>query len=154
MRAEELAAERNHPASQQLLRHGRLARLAYTGRDGFPRVIPIGSHWDGERIFLCTPATAPKVKALAARPNVALMIDTDDAPVKALPIRGVTAAEIVEGVPPDYIAASTKSMDTAELHAFEAYVRGIYKQMARIAVTPNWARFLRLQRRPRAGLPT
>jgi hypothetical protein len=140
MRAQELAAELDQPGSQQLLRHGLLARLAYTGQDGFPRVIPIGFYWDGERIFMCTAAIAPKVKALAARPNVALTIDTD-APARALLIRGIAETEIVDGVPPEYIAASAKSMDAAELQVFEANVRGIYKQMARISVEPSWARF-------------
>jgi hypothetical protein len=140
MRTQELAAELGQPGSQQLLRHGLLARLAYTGHDGFPRVIPIGFHWDGTRIFMCTAAIAPKVKALAARPNVALTIDTE-APPTALMIRGIAETEIVDGVPPEYIAASAKSMDATDLAAFEANVRGIYKQMARISVEPSWARF-------------
>jgi len=140
MRAQELAAELNDPGAQQLLRIGRPARLAYTGRDGFPRVIPTGFHWDGQRIIMCTATIAPKVKALAARPNVALTIDTDR-PAKALLIRGIAEAEIVDGVPPEYLAAAAKSMDAAELATFEAHVRGVYKQMARISVTPDWARF-------------
>jgi hypothetical protein len=140
MRAEELAAELNHPTSQQLLHHGRLARLAYTGRDGFPRVIPIGFHWDSKHIFVCTAVTAPKVQALAARPNVALTIDTYDGPAKALLIRGAAEAEIVDGVPPEYIAGAAKSMGAAELQAFEAHVRGFYQQMVRISITPCWAR--------------
>jgi hypothetical protein len=140
MRAEELAAELNHPAARQLLQHPGPARLAYTGRDQFPRVIPIGFYWDGERLFLCTAVTAPKVQALSERPHVALTIDTDEAPQKALLIRGAAEIEIVDGVPPEYLAASAKSMGAAELQAFEAQVRGVYPQMARISVTPAWAR--------------
>jgi Pyridoxamine 5'-phosphate oxidase len=140
MKAEELAAELNHPVAQQLLHHPGPARLAYAGRDGFPRVIPIGFYWDGEQLFLCTAVTAPKVQALRARPNVALTIDTDDAPQKALLIRGVAEIEIVDGVPPEYLAASAKSMGTAELQAFEAQVRSTYPEMARISITPAWAR--------------
>src|SRR6266542_251315 len=44
-------------------------------RDGFPRVIPIGFWWNGTDIVVCTAPTAPKVKALGERPNVALTID-------------------------------------------------------------------------------
>jgi hypothetical protein len=139
MRAQEVATELSQPGAQQLLRHGRLARLAYTGPDGFPRAVPIGFHWDGERVVMCTAVIAPKVTALAAHPNVALTIDTDNA--EALLIRGAAETEIVEGVPPEYLAAAAKTMDPAELQAFEANVRGVYKQMARIAVTPGWARF-------------
>jgi nitroimidazol reductase NimA-like FMN-containing flavoprotein (pyridoxamine 5'-phosphate oxidase superfamily) len=140
MNAEELASELNHPGAQELLRNGRLARLAYSGRDGFPRVVPIGFHWDGGRIFVCTATIAPKVKALAERPNVALTIDTDAPPV-ALMIRGTAETEIVDGIPAEYLAASAKSMSGEELQAFETQVRNTYKQMARIAITPDWARY-------------
>jgi general stress protein 26 len=140
MEAQELAAELDHPDAQQLLRHGVIARLAYNGGDGFPRVIPTGFLWDRGRVFFCTAVTAPKVKALAERPNVALTIDTGDAG-KTLQIRGTAAIEIVDGVAPEYLAAAAKSWDGAELRAFEDNVRGTYKQMARIGVTPEWARF-------------
>jgi Pyridoxamine 5'-phosphate oxidase len=140
MRAEELAAELNHPVSQQLLHHGHLARLAYAGPDGLPRVIPTGFYWDGKHIFVCTAATAPKVQALAARPDVALTIDTSDGPAKALLIRGAAEIEIVDDLPPEFIAGAAKSMDAAELQAYEARSRGFYKQMARISITPRWAR--------------
>ena len=33
------------------------------------------------------------------------------------------------------------SMDPDAAAEFEQHVRGMYKQMARIAITPNWARF-------------
>ena len=141
MHAQELATELGQPGAEQLLRHGRLARLAYTGRDGFPRVVPSGFLWDGERVFLCTAVTAPKVKALAEHPNVALTIDTDDPAARQLLIRGPADTEIVDGIPPEYLAAAAKSMSAAELPPFEAQVRAMYKQMARIAVRPEWARF-------------
>ncbi|MGB9227728.1 pyridoxamine 5'-phosphate oxidase family protein, partial [Mycobacterium sp.] len=77
MDAQELARELAHPVARQLL-SGSLARLAYNGHDGFPRVIPIGFYWTGESIVVCTAPTAPKVAALSARPEVALTIDTPD----------------------------------------------------------------------------
>jgi RNA:NAD 2'-phosphotransferase (TPT1/KptA family) len=92
---------------------GRLARLAYAGQDGLPRVIPIGFHWDGRQIIVCTATTAPKVRALSRRPEVALTIDTEDSPAKALLVRGEAGIEIVDGVPNEYLAASSKSMDAA-----------------------------------------
>jgi hypothetical protein len=54
-----------------------LARLADDGLDGFPRVIPIGYHGNGAQFVVYTAATAPKVRALATRSQVALTIDTD-----------------------------------------------------------------------------
>jgi len=56
---EEVAAELSQPGARQLLQHGALARLGYTGRDGHPVVIPIGFHWDGARLYACTAPTAP-----------------------------------------------------------------------------------------------
>jgi Pyridoxamine 5'-phosphate oxidase len=141
MHAQELNAELNHSGSQRLLHDPGPARLAYTGPDGFPRVIPIGFLWQDGRVVVCTAVTAPKVAALLAHPSVALTIDTMGPPARALLIRGTADTEIVDGVPQEYIAASAKSLRGAELQGFEAAVRGVYKQMARIAITPSWARF-------------
>ncbi len=58
-----------------------------------------------------------------------------------MPIRGVAAIETVGGVPDEYLRASAKGMDPAQMPDFEAQVRSLYKQMSRIAVTPQWARF-------------
>ncbi len=41
MDTQQLADELNHPGAQMLL-GGSMARLAYNGHDGFPRVIPVG----------------------------------------------------------------------------------------------------------------
>lgn len=140
--ARDLAEELNPPGARELLATGRLARLAYTGPDGLPRVIPIGFHWTGERIVMCTAPSSPKIRALLARPHVALTIDTDDGPAsRALFVRGVTAIDLVDGVPAEYIAASAKGMDAEQARQFEAHVRAFYKQMARITILPRWARY-------------
>jgi hypothetical protein len=47
----------------------------------------------------------------------------------------------VDGVAPEYLAAAAKSTHGDELAAFEAQVRRLYKQMARITIAPTWARF-------------
>ena len=69
--------ELDHPGARDLLATETLTRLAYTGSDGFPRVVPIGFHWTGEHIVVCTVPSSPKVRAMAARPDIALTIDTD-----------------------------------------------------------------------------
>jgi hypothetical protein len=105
-------------------------------------VIPIAFHSDGRQIIVCTVPSSPKVRALSARPHVALTIDTDDGPAsRALFVRGVAAIDIVDGVPAEYLAAATKTMDTGQARQFEAHVRTLYKQMARITVQPRWARY-------------
>jgi hypothetical protein len=47
----------------------------------------------------------------------------------------------VHGVHNEYLAASSKSLDAAQLREFERQVRAVYRQMARISISPNWARF-------------
>jgi hypothetical protein len=142
MNTQELARELGHPDAQKLL-SGSLARLAYNGHDGFPRVIPIGFYWTGERIVVCTAPTSPKVRALSSRPEVALTIDTGTTPeeAKALLVRGLATMETVDGVPDEYIAASTNSLEKSQLAEFERNVRSVYKQMVRISIEPQWARF-------------
>src|ERR1035438_2308308 len=99
MDAQDVARELNDPGAQELLNSAALARLAYTGRDGFPRVIPMGFYWNGEHVIVCTAPISPKVAALSARPQVALTIDTETTPNRALLIRGTAAIETVDGIP-------------------------------------------------------
>jgi pyridoxamine 5'-phosphate oxidase-like protein len=129
--------------AQELLRTAALLRLAYAGHDGMPRAIPIGFFWDGERVVVCTATNAPKVKALAERPNVAVTIDAGTTPsdAKQLLIRGTATVEVVDGVPSEYISGAKKVMGGAELEEFETAVEGMYEQMARISITPEWVRF-------------
>ena len=135
--------ELEHPGARTLLASATLLRLAYNGSDGFPRVIPIGFHWNGNQIVVCTAATAPKVKALSSRPNVATTIDVGDTPTeaKALLVRGLASVEVVDGVPDEYIAASMKVLGADRVAEFESQVRAMYGQMARISIEPVWARF-------------
>jgi hypothetical protein len=118
------------------------ARLAYLGLDGFPRANPIGFHWNGAEFVLCTVPHAPKVPALKANPKVALTVDTNAFPPNALLVRGTAAIDIVDGVPPEYLAASQKRRRTRPVGRLEAQVRAMYKQMARIRITPLWAKLL------------
>jgi nitroimidazol reductase NimA-like FMN-containing flavoprotein (pyridoxamine 5'-phosphate oxidase superfamily) len=141
MDSQDVARELNDPGAQELLHSATLARLAYTGKDGFPRVIPIGFHWNGSAVVVCTAPISPKVTALAARPEVALTIDTGTVAAKSLLIRGLAAIEEVDGIPQEYILASAKAMDPAQVRDFEAQVRSMYKQMSRISITPRWARY-------------
>ena len=78
MNRQETSEDLEHPGARNLFATATLLRLAYDGSDGFPRVIPIGFYWDEKQIVVWTAATAPKVKALSPRPNVALTIDLGD----------------------------------------------------------------------------
>jgi pyridoxamine 5'-phosphate oxidase-like protein len=143
MNAQAVTEELEHPGARALLDSATLLRLAYNGSDGLPRAIPIGFLWNGSRIVVCTAATAPKVKALSARPNVAITIDVGDTPTeaRALLVRGIASLEVVDGVPEEYIAASRKALPADQVGDFERQVESLYDRMARISIEPVWARF-------------
>ena len=143
MNRQELDRELGQAGAGELLESAQLARLAYNGRDRLPRVIPIGFHWNGEQIVVCTATTAPKVQALAARPEVAVTIDEASTPAdaKSVLVRGVATLETVDGIPDEYLAGSTKSLDAEQAEAFKRAVEATYDQMVRISIEPRWARF-------------
>ena len=130
----------NDPLAQELIRSNIPARVAYTGLDGFPRAIPIGFHWNGAQFILATSPKAPKVRALRANPKVALTIDTVTFPPNVLMVRGTASIEIVDGVPWEYLEASHKQISAEQWQAFESQVRIQYPQMAKISITPEWAK--------------
>jgi nitroimidazol reductase NimA-like FMN-containing flavoprotein (pyridoxamine 5'-phosphate oxidase superfamily) len=143
-----LADELAHPGARELLRTQQLARLAYTGADGFPRVIPIGYRWDGRRFLMFTAPNAPKLPALAARPEVALTIDTSEPSssnlnpaARSLLVRGLATIEITDAVLDEYVAASVTGLDDDQRPAAEAQLRSVHRRMARISVEPRWARY-------------
>ncbi|ORA09983.1 pyridoxamine 5'-phosphate oxidase family protein [Mycobacterium asiaticum] len=142
MNKQQLAEELAQPGAQELL-SGSMARLAYNGHDGFPRVIPVGFHWTGERIVVSTAPTSPKARALAARPQVAVAIDTGSTPEEArtLLVRGLATLDTVSGVTEEYLESARNSMDGPELEEFERNVRATYQEMVRISIEPLWARF-------------
>jgi nitroimidazol reductase NimA-like FMN-containing flavoprotein (pyridoxamine 5'-phosphate oxidase superfamily) len=129
--------------AQQLLTSSSMVHLAYVGKDGTPRVIPMGFYWTGDQVVVSTATTAPKVAALTGRPDVALTIDSGDAPgeARSLSIRGRASVQIVDGVTEEYLASSRKTMDAEAAAQFEQNCRELYDQMARIAITPHWVRF-------------
>jgi hypothetical protein len=130
------------PIAQELLHSAHLVRLAYTGIDGLPRVVPVGFLWDDARLVVCTLPKAPKVPALGARPEVALTIDTDAQTPRALLIRGTAAIEIVDGVPAEFLEANRKVGGPQQWREFESQVRALYDQMARVSIEPEWAKLL------------
>jgi hypothetical protein len=144
---ETLQAVLNDPIAQELIQSNIPARLAYTTADGSPRVIPIGFHWNGAEFILCTVPDSPKVRALSRNPQVAMTVDTNTFPPHVLLVRGTARQDVVNGVPPEYLEAARKQVAPEQMPAFESQVRGLYKQMVRIAVTPTWAKILDFETR-------
>jgi hypothetical protein len=129
--------------SQELLARD-LTRLAYVAKDGTPRNVPIGFTWNGSEIVMCTPKNAPKLQALRENPTVALTIDTEVHPPKILLIRGRADLDFVDGIPDEYLEATTTYQMTPEQRIeWEAEVRSLYHDgMVRIVVTPTWAKLI------------
>ena len=139
------------PVAQELLNSKIPARLAYTALDGSPRVVPIWFHWDGERFVLGTAPGSPKVKALTRNAKVALTIDEDTYPPKVLLVRGSAEVEVIEGLVPEYCEAARRYLGEEQGRAWEEQGRLIFKQMARIAIAPEWVKILDFETRfPRA----
>ena len=148
MRREDVVDVLNDPLAQDLLHSRLLTHLAYNGLDGYPRVVPVGYYWTaGDEFIVCTASNAPKVRALHTNPKVALTLDTDTLPPHVLLVRGTASVEIVDGIPAEYLEASKKSIPQEQWQAFEVQVRGLYKQMARITITPNWTKLLDFETR-------
>ena len=135
------------PIATQLLSASIPTRLAYAGRDGAPRVVPMGSWWTGSQLVMCTVPNAPKVAALQRDPRVAVTIDTEGMPPHVLLLRGRAEVTVVDGVPDEFLQAGHKQVPDEMFPQWEAEVRRLYVSMARIAVTPTWAKILDFETR-------
>jgi hypothetical protein len=147
--AYEVREAMNDPVAKRLLSSRNPARLAYVARDGTPRVVPVGFLWNGQAIVIGTVPGSAKVSALQANPAVALTIDTSPPvwPPNVLLIRGTAEVSLVDGVFPEYVEASRKLTPPEEFSQWEAGVRALYDQMARIDITPTWVRVQDFQTR-------
>jgi nitroimidazol reductase NimA-like FMN-containing flavoprotein (pyridoxamine 5'-phosphate oxidase superfamily) len=96
------------PVAEALLSSVNSARLAYTWMDGSPRVVPIWFHWTGDQFVLGSPPGAPKLKALAADPRVALTIDDNSWPHQVMLVRGRATIDLLDDVSPEYELAATR----------------------------------------------
>lgn len=134
------------PIAQELLNSRIPARLAYVWPDGTPRVTPVWSHWNGSEIILGTVPGSPKLKALAQNPMVALTIDTETFPAKVLMIRGAASVELVDELP-EYAAMATRYLGEEGGMAWMTQVGGLFSQMARIVVQPEWVGILDFETR-------
>jgi hypothetical protein len=142
-----------HPASKELLQSRIPARFAYVWTDGSPRVVPIWFHWDGRDFVLGTPSKAPKLKALAKNPKVALTIDDDNFPHKVLLVRGSVRLQPIKGVVPEYAVAAERYFGPEQGKAWVAQLASMVQDMVRITITPEWVGLLDFQTRFPSALP-
>lgn len=143
MTRDEVAEVLARPYARQLMASSIPARLAYTGLDGEPRVVPVAFAWTGATLVVCTTPNAAKAPAIRRNPRVAVTIDTQDVwPPKVLLVRGTATVELVDGVPDEYVAGSRKLVPAAEFAQWEGGVRALYRQMERITIEPDRATLL------------
>ena len=126
------------PVAQELLQSTIPARLAYIAIDGTPRVVPIWFHWNGREFVMATPPKAPKLKALAKNPRVALTIDDNTFPHKVLMVRGTARLEPVEGIVPEYAIAAERYFGPEQGRAWMQQARTMMTSMMKITITPEW----------------
>ncbi len=136
------------PVVNDLLAGANLARLAYVGVDGRPRVVPIWFQYRGGGILMITGPKAEKARALAVNGAVALTIDSSQPPYKVLLVQGDAALEEVEGMAPEYPDIVRRYLGPAT----EAYLGQLrIKRQVRIRVTArSWRVFDFVRRYPKS----
>jgi hypothetical protein len=132
------------PVAQELLASAIPARLAYTWRDGTPRVVPIWFHWTGAEILLGAPPNSPKMKVLRTRPTVSLTIDNDAWPCKALLIRGTASVTVLDEPFPEWLLTAQRYVGEEAGLNFVALVKRTFPGWARIAIRPEAVHILDL----------
>lgn len=127
------------PVVAGLLGEGNLARLAYIGLDGRPRVVPIWFLYQDGDFIMVTGPKAEKAPAIETNPAVALTIDSSTPPYHVLLIDGDATVEHTEGMAAEYPALVQRYLGGAA----EAYLANMrIKHQRRIRVTPRSWRVL------------
>jgi len=121
------------PVVAELLGGANLARLAYVGLNGRPRVVPIWCAYIDGDIVMVTGPKADKVRALEANPAVAITIDSSKPPYHVLLIDGDAAVEPTDGMAPEYPAIVERYLGAAA-DAYLAPMRARVKTQRRIRV--------------------
>ena len=137
------------PLAKTLLAAAIPARVAYTAKDGTPRISASWFQWTGGELVMPTFVQAPHVQAparrlaaLRARPDVAVSIDTDGTPAQVLMLRGKAHVTEVDGIDPDYAASARQYLGEEAAGQYLAMVDQPGTRMARIAVRPTWVGLL------------
>ncbi len=123
------------------------ARLAYIGKNGAPRAIPVSYLWNGKAFVFASPVSWAKVEALRINPQVAFTVDETVFPPRAFMARGTASIEIVQGIPQEYIDASRRIVGDDLMPNWEAQVRKDMTEMAVISITPTWLKVVDFETR-------
>ena len=133
--------------AQHVLSLPLIARLAYTWRDGSPRVVPMWFHWTGEELLMGAPPNSPKMRVLTERPQVAVSIDTAEWPYQWLTVRGTAAVQVAAEPFAEYLAMARRYLGHTGGEQFLTALRQTFHGWARIAIQPQEVRILDFQGR-------
>ena len=135
------------------------ARYAYTALDGTPRIVASWFVWTGEELVLPTFISAPhvshaafRVRALRARPDVAVSIDTESSPPEVLSLRGQAEITEIDGVAAEYAEAAHRFLGSEQATGYLTEIDVPGTRMARIAVRPAWVAVIDFQSRMPSAL--
>lgn len=133
------------PLAQELLASDTYARVAYTSKDGTPRIVPTWFQWVAGELVMPTYLWAPHVtrparrlSALRAHPDVAVSIDTEDRPPKVLLFRGKVEISEVAGTDPDYAISAHQYLGDDGAQQLLTMADHPDTRMARITLRPTW----------------
>ncbi|QWF82058.1 pyridoxamine 5'-phosphate oxidase [Amycolatopsis sp. CA-230715] len=133
--------------AQRLLHSSIPARMAYAALDGTPRVVSTWYVWTGEELVMgtylhCPPLgirePARRLRALRARPDVAITIDTEPQPPEVLLLRGKVTITEVDGMLPEQAEAARRFLGEEGGARYVADAEHPDTRMARIALRPSW----------------
>lgn len=142
--------------ARRLLRSTIPARLAYTGADGTPRLVSTWFVWTGSELVMATFVHCPpqgvrrparRLRALHAKPHVAVMIDSEPQPPEVLMLRGRVTITEVRGMVPEQAEAARRYLGEEGGAAYVSGAEHPDTTMARIALRPTWVGLLDFQTR-------
>lgn len=134
------------PVVAELLAGPNLARIAYIGLDGRPRVVPIWFAYANDRFVMVTGPRADKGAAIEKNPAVALTIDSSTPPYHVLLVNGDATVEKTDGMAEEYPAIVERYL-AAAAEAYLAPMRTRVKEQRRITITPRSFHILDFQKR-------
>jgi hypothetical protein len=121
------------------------ARFAYVAPDGTPRVVATWFVWTGAVLAMPTFVAAPHVRhaagrlrALRARPDAAVTIDTEPFPPEVLTIRGQVEITEIDGIPAEYASAARRYLGEDAARTYLARIDQPGTRMASIDLHPAW----------------
>jgi hypothetical protein len=132
------------PVAVELLSSRIPARIGYLTRSGEVRVVPLWFHWDGSDLVVATFAGSPKLGHLVTGDRLAVSIDSEAFPYRALQVRGPVTVTPHPGVVPEYLVAARRYLGDADGEAFVARISPP-PVMTRIALHPDWARAMAMR---------